>query len=137
MITHKNQENFNVIVMNYKNFFVYVQRQIDRLFRSFRIFVKTYVNDIVVHSNILQKHLIHFKQIFDMFKINNIFIKSKKIFIDYFIVHLLNQKIDFFELIIVEKKLKIISRFFFYYFAIVENVFEFHELITKLCILIR
>ena len=114
VITHKNQESFNVIVMNYKNFSIYVQRQIDRLFRSFRIFAKTYVNDIVVHSNILQKHLIHFKQIFDMFKINNIFIKSKKIFIDYFIVHLLNQKIDFLELIIVEKKLKIISRLFFF-----------------------
>ena len=99
--------------MNYKNFFVYVQRQIDRLFRSFRAFAKTYVNDIVVHLNILQKHLVHFKQIFDMLKINNIFIKSKKIFIDYFIVHLLNQKIDFLELIIVEKKLKIISRLFF------------------------
>ena len=49
-----------------------------------------------------------------MFKINNIFIKSKKIFIDYFIVHLLNQKIDFLELIIVEKKLKTISRLFFF-----------------------
>ena len=113
VITHRDQESFNVIVMNYKNFFVYVQRQIDRLFRSFRTFSKTYVDDIVVHSNILQKHLTHLKQIFDMFKVNNIFIKSKKTFIDYSIVHLLNQKVDFLELVIVEKKLKTISRLFF------------------------
>ena len=71
------------------------------------------MNDIVIYSNILQKHLIHLKQIFDIFKVNNIFIKSKKIFIDYFIVYLLNQKIDFLKLIIVEKKFKAISRLFF------------------------
>ena len=48
-----------------------------------------------------------------MLKVNNIFIKSKKTFIDYSTVHLLNQKVDFLELVIVEKKLKIISRLFF------------------------
>ena len=114
VITHRDQENFNVVVMNYKNSFVYVQRQIDRLFRSFRAFVKTYVDDIVVHSNILQKHLTHLKQIFDMFRVNNIFIKSKKTFIDYSTVHLLDQKVDFLELVIAEEKFKIISRLFFF-----------------------
>ena len=113
VITHRDQESFNVAVMNYKNSSVYVQRQIDRLLRSFRAFAKTYVDDIVVHSNILQEHLAHLKQIFDMLRANNISIKSKKTFIDYPTVHLLDQKVDSLELVIVEKKLKTISRLFF------------------------
>ena len=99
--------------MNYKNSLTYVQRQINRLLRLYRLFAKTYVNDIVIHFNILQEHFAHLKLIFDMLNVNNIFIKSKKAFIDYLIVHLLNQKVDFLELIIVEKKLKAISRLFF------------------------
>ena len=78
VITHRDQKNFNVIVMNYKNSSTYVQRQIDRLFRFYRVFAKIYVNDIVIHSCILQKHFEHFRKIFDMLRVNNIFLKSKK-----------------------------------------------------------
>ena len=45
---------------------------------------------------------------------NNISIKSKKAFIDYFTIHLLKQKIDLLSLITVEKKLKIIFRLTFF-----------------------
>ena len=76
--------------MNFKNLSIYVQKQIDRFFRSYKNFVKTYVDDIVIHFDILKKHFSHFRQVFDMFVENNISIKSKKIFIDYLIVHLLN-----------------------------------------------
>ena len=113
VITHREQESFNVVVMNYKNSSIYVQRQIDRLFRFYRAFAKTYVNDIVIHSNILQKHFAHLTKIFDMLRVNNIFIKFEKTFIDYFIVHLFDQKIDSLDLITIEKKLKVISRLFF------------------------
>ena len=126
VITHREQKSFNVTVMNYKNSSTYVQRQINRFLRSYRLFVKTYVNDIVIHSSILQEHFAHLKLIFDMLNINNIFIKSKKTFIDYLTVHLLNQKIDFLELIIVEKKLKTISRLFFSItFQLFETYLEF------------
>ena len=112
--------------MNYKNSSIYVQRQIDRLFRFYRTFAKTYVNDIVIHFNILQKHFAHFTKIFDMLRVNNMFIIFQKTFIDYFIVYLLNQKIDSLELITVEKKLKIISRLFFSItFQLFETYLEF------------
>ena len=110
MINHRNQKFFNVAIMKYKNSLVYVQRQIDRLFRSYRHYVKTYVDDIVIYFKTLDEHKIHLRSIFDMFKINNISIKSKKIFIDYFTVHLLKQKMNFLELTTTEKKLKTISR---------------------------
>ena len=99
--------------MNYKNSSIYVQRQIDRFLRSYRAFAKTYVNDIVIHFSILQKHFAHLTKIFDMLRINNIFIKFEKTFIDYFTVHLFDQKIDSFDLITIEKKFKTISRLFF------------------------
>ena len=44
---------------------------------------------------------------------NNIFIKSKKIFLDYFNVQLLNQKINSFDLITTKDKLKIIFKLHF------------------------
>ena len=113
VITHRGQESFNVVVMSYKNSSAYVQRQIDRFFRFYRAFAKIYVNDIVIHSSILQKHFAHFTKIFDMLRVNNISIKLEKVFIGYFTVHLLGQKVDSLGLITVEKKLKIISRLFF------------------------
>ena len=48
-----------------------------------------------------------------MLKANNIFVKSKKNFVNYFIVQLLDQKINSLNLAIVEKKLKTISRLLF------------------------
>ena len=41
-----------------------------------------------------------------MFTTNNIFIKFEKTFVEYFIMYLLNQKINFFKLITIEKKIK-------------------------------
>ena len=128
VITHREQKNFNVAVMNYKNSSIYVQRQIDRFFRFYRVFAKTYVNDIVIHSNILQKHLAHLTKIFNMLRVNNISIKFEKIFTDYFIVHLLDQKVDSLELITIEKKLKIISRLFF---SITFQLFETYLELTN------
>ena len=95
--------------MRYKNSFAYVQRQIDRLLRSYK-FVKIYIDDIVIYFEILKKYFFYFRVIFDMFTTNNIFIKLEKTFVEYFIMHLLNQKIDFFKLATIEKKLKIISK---------------------------
>ena len=113
IINHKKQESFNVAIMKYKNSLVYVQRQINRLLRFYRRFVKAYVDDIVIYSKTLKEHFIHLRKIFDMLDSNNISIKSKKAFIDYFTIHLLNQKINSLKLIIAKEKLKIISRFFF------------------------
>ena len=110
MINHRNQKFFNVTIMKYKNSLVYVQRQIDRLLRSHRHYVKTYVDDIVIYFKTLDEHKTHLRSIFDMLKINNISIKSEKTFIDYLTVHLLRQKMNFLKLTTTEKKLKAIFR---------------------------
>ena len=96
--------------MRFKNSSVYVQRQIDRLLRQHRSYVRVYVNDIVVFSRIKKKHEKHLRVVFSMLKKNNISIKLIKTFIDYFSVSLLNQKIDSLDLAIAIEKLKIIVK---------------------------
>ena len=51
MISHRDQEFFNVAIMKYKNSLVYVQRQIDRLLRSHRHYVKAYV-DVTINRDV-------------------------------------------------------------------------------------
>ena len=48
IVNHRDQKIFNVAIMKYKNSSIYVQRQIDRILRFCRIFVRTYIDDVVV-----------------------------------------------------------------------------------------
>ena len=109
VINHRKQKSFNVTVIKYKNSSAYVQRQIDRVLRKHKKYSRAYVDDIIIFSKTLKKHLRHLIEVFDTLNVNNIFIKSTKTFIEYFIVNLLNQKINSFDLIIAEDKLKVIS----------------------------
>ena len=110
VVIHRDQESFNVTVMNYKNSSTYVQRQINRLLRSFRDFARAYVDDIVMFSHIKKEHERHLRQIFDVLKKNNIFIKSAKVFFDYSSMSFLDQKIDSLELVTSKEKLKTIAK---------------------------
>ena len=110
VINHRDQKSFNVIVMNYKNSSTYVQRQINRILRKHRNYVRVYVDDIIIFFKFLQEHVIHLIKIFDILNVNNIIIKSEKTFLDYSTVQLLNQKMNFFKLVIAEDKLRIIFK---------------------------
>ena len=48
VVTHRGQEQFNVVVMGFKNSVSYVQRQIDRVLRPFRDFSRAYIDDTVI-----------------------------------------------------------------------------------------
>ena len=108
VVTHKDNEQWNVTIMKYRNSSIYVQRQIDIILRKYRHFVKIYINDIVIFFNTLKKYLKHLTLIFALFKKYNIVIKTFKIYFNYFIIVLLNQRVNNFDLFIVENKLKII-----------------------------
>ena len=110
VVSHKDQESFNVAIMRYKNSSTYVQRQINRLLRKLRKFVKVYVDDIVIFSHIKIEHEVHFREEFSILMNNNISIKFIKIFLDYFNVSLLKSKMNSLKLIIVENKLKVIVK---------------------------
>ena len=89
VVSYREQKSFNVVVMRYRNFIAYVQRQIDRLLRAFRSFVRAYVDDIVIAFATYENHVSHLQQIFQVLMKNNIFVKLIKTFIDYSIVQLL------------------------------------------------
>ncbi len=58
-------------------------------------FARVYVyNNVIVYSSNLEEYLYYLNKIFNLFKRINIVIKSSKIFLDYSIIILLNQKID-------------------------------------------
>ena len=88
IVIHRNQKSFNVAMMNYKNSSIYVQRQINRLFRRFRQFFKIYVDDIIIFFKTTTKHAAHLRSMFDMLRDNNIFIKFNKTFLKYSFVQL-------------------------------------------------
>ena len=79
IISHKNQKIFNVAFMKFINFIIYVQQQLDNKFRNFHEFCRIYIDDIIIISTMLKKHMKHFDKIFNKLAelhINLIFIKS-------------------------------------------------------------
>ena len=115
IVTHREQKKFSVALMSYKNSSFYVQRQTNKLLRSYKQFAKIYVNDIIVYFKILQKHRDHLRTFFQMFRTKRISLVVTKFFLIYSSVTLLSQRVDSLNMfIIVEKIVAIISlRFFF------------------------
>ena len=89
IVSHREQKQFNVTIMNFKNFSFYVQRKIDAIFRDFRDFVRTYVNDIVVFNNTLKKYITHLNSIFQLLNSYEVNLSFKKFFLNYFTIALL------------------------------------------------
>ena len=113
IVIHREQKKFNVVFMNYKNSLSYVQRQTNKLLRSYKQFAKTYVNDIIVHFKILQKHLKHLRTLFQMFRIKRISLAITKFFLTYSSVTLLNQRVDSLDMFIIVEKIVVIISFRF------------------------
>ena len=99
--------------MSFKKLSSYVQRQIDKMLRSCKNFIKTYVNDIITYSRIFKKHMSHFRQLFNFFRQKRVNLISIKLYLKYSFIILLNQRINSLNMIIVEKKIVIITSLLF------------------------
>lgn len=76
-------------------------------------FARFYVyNNVIVYSSNLEEYLYYLNKIFNLFKRINIVIKSSKIFLDYSIIILLNQKIDNLNFTIAKKNCNLQSLVF-------------------------
>ena len=80
----------------------------DNYLREYRGFVKNYINDIVMFSKNLKKHLQHLQKILNLLRKMNIILKSLKTFLNYSNIAFLKQKVDNLRLITWKNKLKII-----------------------------
>ena len=68
IINHRDQKKSNVVLMSYKDSSFYMQRQIDKILRSYKKFVKAYVDDIIIYSRSLSQHLTHLRKLFELFR---------------------------------------------------------------------
>ena len=100
-------------MISYHNFLTYIQRIIIKIFRLYRHFCRTYIDNIVIFFTSLKKHLSHLRFVFSIFKKMNIHLLSRKSFLGYFFVQLLNQKIDILKLTTIEEKFIVITNLFF------------------------
>ena len=113
VISHRDQKSFKVPIMSYRNSSIYVQRIINKIFRSYRYFCRVYVDNIVIFFMSLKEHLAHLRLVFSTLKKMNIHLSSRKSFLDYPSIQLLSQKIDVLKLITTEKKFVVIANLFF------------------------
>jgi len=113
VVSHWEQKQFSMTVMRFKNSLSYVQRQINKILRSHWVYAKVYMNNIVIFSHTLKKHLKHLHVIFSLFRRLRVCLTSTKSFLEYSFVSLLEQKINGFKLTTSTKKLVVISSFRF------------------------
>ena len=113
MTSYRDQESFKVSIMGYRNSPVYVQRMINKILRSYRHFCRACVDDIVIFFTSLKKHLAHLRLVFSTLEKMNIYLLSRKSFLDYPSIQLLSQKIDILKLATAEEKLVVITNLFF------------------------
>ena len=115
VISHREQKQFNITMMNYKNNSLYVPKKIDILLRIIRRFAKIYVDDIVMFNRTLKKHKTHLHEIFDILNSYEIRLALKKSYLKYSTITLLKQKIDAFDFTIIADKLAAIINLKFSY----------------------
>ena len=113
IVFHRDQKQYNVILIKYKGSSPYVQRQTDKIFKSIRDFARVYVNDMIAFSKTLSQHFEHLRKMFSLFRERRINFNFKKLFLKYPFVTLLKQRVDFLNLFISKKKFAAIFSFQF------------------------
>lgn len=115
IVFYRDQEQFNIVAIDFKNLSFYVQQQIDNFLKSYREYVRVYIDNIVIFFKILKEYLQYLQTIFCLLNFKNIILLFKKFFLDYFFVIFLEQKIDIFDLIVFVDKIAIIKSLDFLY----------------------
>jgi hypothetical protein len=108
VVSHREQEYFFVAFMSFKNSFAYEQRRINIILRNIKHFCRAFIDDIIIFSNILKKHLDHLSKIFQFLLNNDIKLNSCKTFLSFSSIALLEQHVDDFDLHAVKNKIAVI-----------------------------
>ena len=130
IVSHRDQKQFNVTLMNFKSSSFYVQRQTDQMLRFYREFFRVYMNDIIIFSKILKEHIAHFRQIFQLFASKRVNLALNKSFLSYSFIMLLEQRVDSLDLSISTEKIAAII--FLRFSQSLKNLKHFLDLIDWL-----
>ena len=130
--SHRDQKVWNVTVIKYKNFVVYVQRLIDLILRKQWAFAKVYINDIIIFSNIFEKHVEHLRTIFKILAFKRISVLFIKSFLCYSSIKLLKQRVNALNMIISKNKFAAISKLkFSLFFAQLDHYIDFMKYLRQ------
>ena len=77
---------------------------------SFHVFIWIYINNIIIFSQILNDYLNHLYQLFFLLSQYNIVINSKKAYIDFLTIWLLEQKISLLDFFTMQDKIETIVK---------------------------
>ena len=113
VVSYKEQKEFNVTLMNFKDSSPYVQRQTNQMLRPYRKFSRAYMNDIIIFFKKLEDHIQHLRSVFQLFQKRRMNLTSIKFFLKYSFITLLSQKINSLKLFTTAKKIIVIISFQF------------------------
>jgi hypothetical protein len=99
----------NITIIKYKDSPLYVQRMIDIILRSYRQFIRYYVDDIVIFSKIFKEYIEYLDTIFELFNRIEITFKNLKIYFDYLSIILLKQRMDGLNITCAENRIAILK----------------------------
>ena len=108
--SYQSQKIWNVAIMKYKNFVVYIQCFIDFILWKQWTFAKIYINDIIIFSNIFEEHVEHLWTIFKILVFKRISVLFIKSFFCYSLIKLLKQWMNALNMIISKNKFVVINK---------------------------
>lgn len=111
VVTHRDQETFQIPIIGYINLVAYVQREIENIFRSIRDWAHVYVDDIICVAKSLEDLLVKLRTLFEIFVTYNISVQPTKLFLNYLDVGLLGQRVNFLGLTTAKDQLQAIKLF--------------------------
>ena len=76
--------------MKYKELSLYVQQQTDKILQKHCVYAKAYIDNIIIFFKTLAEHFKHLWQVFITFQDHWVVLKSKKSFLEYSSVSLLD-----------------------------------------------
>ena len=95
-----------IILIRFINSPFYIQRFINRTLKAHNDHYRTFIDDIVIFSDIFNDHIEHLEDIFSLFREKNISINPKKFYIRYSIVELLRYYIDVLKMYSIEDRIQ-------------------------------
>lgn len=106
IVTHRDQETFQVPIMGYINSMAYVQREINNILRDVRDWARAYIDDIICGGSSLDNPLRKLCILFEIFLRYNISIKPTKSYLNYSDIGLFGQRVNSLGLTTSDKNLK-------------------------------
>lgn len=109
VVTHCDQETFQVLIMGYINLVAYVQREIDNILQKVHAWARVYVDDIICGAKSLSDLLKKLRILFNIFFKYNFSIKPIKSFFNYPDVRFLGQQVNYLGLTTSKEKFRAIK----------------------------